>query len=402
LVRASIQFGAPGNEANGFGSGFTAIAEDLKQLGHEDLDLKRNISVEADNAAQLNLHKLRIRERLQEMEKEDEELHAEVNQSRRSIQVVEKKYEHALAVIKNKYEAEIKALLPRLHTCAKQRDQIASELNVASAELYMAQERLEEARLEVNSTKKNWTNLVAQLSDAVDADEQQIVELRANKSKIENDTHTANLVIRELKVEEKYLQEVLANASNQLESAKAEQEHLDAIIRDERRKGADLTKKSLEVTKHTKQLLQKIADRVHAEKSSNTISAAAKNASNVQKDQMKEFIAARKARIDVTHAETNEAKKQLQDATELLAKDRDLIARFQNQTVVVKADAKAECKSELAKVQDENGKRVAALRVALDQARHAEDEISKQNHQLMQEVEALKQQIASSLIQFTL
>jgi len=400
LASASAQPGASGNEVNGFGSGFTAIAKDLQELVHEDADINHNISTEADTAASLNLEKLRIHDRFKEMKAEDERLHSELRRSKRADQHVQQKYQHALAFIKNKYQGEIKAMLPRLEVCGKQRDKVASELNVASAELYMAQERLEGARELTNATKKNWTTLVSQLAHAVDEDEQRITALRANISENENDTRRTLLAISKISEERQHLQQVLSNASDRLSIAKNDATHLLKSISQEQHEGAELTKKSQALSNSTKQLLKRIKDQVHVEDTTKRISEASNNASNVQIQEMQETIAAHKAQIVVTQSRTSQATKHLEDATRLLAKDRDLIAFSQNRTEAEMAHATAQCNHELTQVQLEAGQRAAALQVALDEARQAEDKISEENHKLMKQVEALKQQIAHSLIQF--
>jgi len=400
LAPCLVHANTPGNEANGFGSGFTAIAKDLQDLGHEDIDIERNISAEADTEATLNLEKLQVHDKLENMKVEDAHLKAALTRSKHSMAHVQKNYQQALSVIKNKYEAQIKAMLPRLETCGKQRDQLASELNVASAELYMAQEKLQEAREEVNATKKNWTNLVGDLAKTVDEDEQRIVALRANVSQNQNDTRRTLLAASSMNDEEQQLQQVVANATEKVQAAKDEAAHLSESIRQAQHEGVELTKKSVDLGSRTKQLLKRIKDQVHVEQTTKNVHEASKKASDVQKSDLQEMIASRKARITVTHAETDKAVKDLDDANDLLAKNKEVIARFENRTAAEKAHATAECNHEIAQVKEESGQRVAAMQVALDQARHAEEKIVEQNHQLKAQVEALKLQIAHSFVQF--
>lgn len=398
LACVSAESGTPGNEVNGFGSGFTAIAKDLNELAREGIDLKQNISVEADTERTLNLERQNVHDRLESMKREDERLHAKLQHSEKSTANMQHKYKHALAFIKNKYEANIKAILPRLQTCGKRRDELASELNVASAELYMAQERFQQAQAETNSTKKNWTNLVDGLARAVDEDEERIIALRGNMSKNEKETRRTLVGITDMLVEGQQLQQVLTSASGRLQTTRAEAAHLSESIHHEQLEGAELKKESDDLGERTHQLLKKIKDQVHAENSSKVIAEATSNASNVQKMHMQEIIAARKARIAVANDETEKAAKQLQAATQLLAKDRAVIAQFQNQTAIHAKTAKADCAHEFQKAREEAGHRTAALQVALDEARHAEDVISAENHELTKEAEALKQQIAHSMI----
>lgn len=402
LVHASFQSVPSDNEdPMAFGSGFAAIANDLASLGKEDKDIRNKIATEEGDTESLEEQKQHIHQRFEHLKNFDSHLHQALRKSRRTAKKAEKKYQHALGIIKAKYEAQIKGLLPRLHVCSKQRDELASELNVASAELYMAQERLQEAYEQKNATKKNWTNLVGDLAHAVDADEQRSVELRESISNNENTTRSANFAIADLHIEEQHLQQVLANASSRLQSAKAQERRLDKKIEDAQRKGAEMTKQSSELSSKTNRLLKKIEDQVHIEHSSATIAAASKNASKVQKAHLQEIIMSYKAQIDATHVETAKATAQLQDVNELLAKDRALIEHFQHSTLpLVKSEEAAKCKHELAKVEEEDGQRVAALRVALDQSHHDEAELSEENRQLLKQVEALKQQIARSLIQF--
>lgn len=111
---------------------------------------------------------------------------------------------------------------------------------------------------------------------------------------------------------------------------------------------------------------------------------------------MREIIAERKAQIEVLHDQTTKATNDLKDATELLLKDRIVIARLENHSTIVKHIAAEECKQELLKVQQDSGQRLTALKAALGQARRAQNEMSSQNQKLMQQVEALKQQIAQA------
>lgn len=264
----------------------------------------------------------------------------------------------------------------------------------------MAQEKLENAREETNATKRNWTSLVSQLAHAVDEDEKRIINLHEDMSKNENDTRRSVLGINDMSTENQRLEQVLANASDRLVAAKEEGTHLAESIRHEQQEGVELKKKSEELGNGAKQLLKRLKDQAHVEQSSRTVSEASINASNVQAKEIQELIEAHKAQIIVAHAETDKATKQLEDANKLLAKDHDLIEVSQNRTAEVQAHVTAQCDHELAQVQLEAGQRAAALQVALDEAKHTEDKISEENRELMKQVDALKQQIAHTFVQF--
>jgi chromosome segregation ATPase len=423
LVRTSIQTGAPGNEANGGPiNGLAAIGNDLDQLGRKDLDLdhiKRDISKNLQHMSNQRIsvkltNKTRIPERLeklkqkihltfesrvddemQELKEKEEYWQDALGRSKHSLEQAERKYQHALGFIKAKYESEIKGLLPRLHTCSQQRDKVASELDLTNARLYTARRKLQETHENENSTKKNMSNFANHLEDAVDADEQHLKQLLANVSNIKNDTRIATLKISELKVQQQDLQEALANDSSRLPIAEDEGKLLDAAIRDEERKDAKLAKQSLNVSSNQERLVKSIKDQLQEEHSSASIFDASKHSYDVQEAHMQDMLATRKARINKAHVETAKATEQLRAATDLLAKNKDVIAGFDDITARLNSEEEAQCKQELEKIEQEYKNRIAALTSAVGEAQHQQDETSNQNHQLVTQAEDLKRKIAS-------